>query len=212
MFTSLILLTIFYECYSISIPPTENLKIELPNDIKIYKEKKTVDVITCLVNKYSSIWECLGFLQIFPECLIKVQLKPQWETKVLTIKPRIYPLGIEAKRLDDKTFDEMQCLGRLKYITSYTFFSFSIFVVYKTNSKRERIVFRSAQTWQSWIPPHFSIGGFSFRSPIHTHSHHPLVLKNFPGSNNSLHSFFGLGSVRNSQYFSRCTKMGLRLC
>ncbi len=60
---------------------------------------------------------------------MKVHLKPGWETKVSSIKPRVYLLGIEAKRLVDETFDEMQCLGRLKYITSHTPFSFPVFVV-----------------------------------------------------------------------------------
>lgn len=32
----------------------------------------------------------------------------------------------------------MQRLGHFKYTTSHTLFSFSIFVVYKTNAKRER--------------------------------------------------------------------------
>lgn len=56
----------------------------------------------------------------------------------MTIKPRVYLLSIEAKRLVDKMFDKMQRLGRLKYITSYISFNFSIFVVYKTNVKGER--------------------------------------------------------------------------
>lgn len=47
-------------------------------------------------------------------------------------------MGIEVKRLVDKTFDKMQHLGRLKYITSDTLFSFSVFVVFKTNAKGEK--------------------------------------------------------------------------
>lgn len=59
-------------------------------------------------------------------------------TKDSTTKPRVYLLGIDAKRLVDKTFDKIQRLGRLKYITSYTSFSFPLFIVYKTNTKGER--------------------------------------------------------------------------
>lgn len=69
---------------------------------------------------------------------MKVHLNPGWETKVSTIKPRVYPLGIKAKRLVDKTFDEMQRLDRLKYTTSHTLFSFPALVVYKTNAKKEK--------------------------------------------------------------------------
>ncbi len=69
---------------------------------------------------------------------MKVHLKPGWETKVSSIKPRVYPLGIEVKRLVDETFDELQRLSRLKYTALYTPFSFPVFVVYKTNAKGER--------------------------------------------------------------------------
>lgn len=69
---------------------------------------------------------------------MKVHLKPGWETRILTIKPRVYLLGIEARCLVDKTFDEMHRLGRLKYTTSHTAFSFFVFVVYKINAKREK--------------------------------------------------------------------------
>lgn len=50
----------------------------------------------------------------------------------------MYPLGIEAKRLVDETFDKIQRLGHLKYTTSHILFSFSVFVVHRTNAKRER--------------------------------------------------------------------------
>ncbi len=69
---------------------------------------------------------------------MKLYLKPGWETKVLTIKPKVYPLGIKVKRLVNKTFDKMQCLGRFQYTTSHISFSFPIFVVYKTNTKGQR--------------------------------------------------------------------------
>lgn len=69
---------------------------------------------------------------------MKVHLKPGWENKVLTIKPRMYPLSIKAKHLVDETFDKMQHLGRLKYTTSHSPFSFPVFVVYKTKAKGER--------------------------------------------------------------------------
>ena len=130
--------TIFHDRNGISIPPAGDLETELPNGIKIYGDKEAVDAITRLVNEYPSIWESSGFVQVPPERWMKVHLKPGWETKVSAIKPRVYPLGIEAKRLVDETFDEMQRLGRLKYTTSHTPFSFPVFVVYKTNAKGEK--------------------------------------------------------------------------
>ena len=69
---------------------------------------------------------------------MKVPLKSGWETKVSAIKPRVYPLGKEARQLVDKTFDEMHCLGRLKFISEHTPFSFSVFVVWKLDAKSKR--------------------------------------------------------------------------
>lgn len=57
----------------------------------------------------------------------------------MTIKPKVYLLGIEAKCLVNKTFDEIQQHHDwLEYTTSYTSYSFPIFVVYKTNVKGKR--------------------------------------------------------------------------
>ncbi len=130
--------TIFHDRNGISILPARDMETELPKGIKIYGDREAVDAITRLVNDYPTIWESSGFVQVPPERWMKVHLKPGWETKVSSIKPRVYPLGIEAKRLVGETFDEMQRLGRLKYTTSHTPFSFSVFVVYKTNAKGER--------------------------------------------------------------------------
>lgn len=69
---------------------------------------------------------------------MKVYLKPGWESKVSAIKPRVYPLGIDNKRLVDKTFDKLQRLGRLKYTTSPTPFSFPVFVIWKTAANGEK--------------------------------------------------------------------------
>ena len=126
---------IFYNRNNISNLPAGDLETELPNAIKIYGNKKAVDAITYLVDEYLSIWQSFDFVQIPLERWMKVHLKSGWETKVLTIKPSVYSLDIEAKRLVNKTFDKMTYLGRPKYTILYTPFSFSIFVVYKTNAK-----------------------------------------------------------------------------
>ena len=67
-----------------------------------------------------------------------VPLKPGWESKVSAIKPKVYPLGNEARRVVDNTFDEMHRQGRLKYTTDPTPFSIPVFVIYKTDSQGRR--------------------------------------------------------------------------
>ena len=69
---------------------------------------------------------------------MKVNLKLGWESKISSIKPKVYPLGIDNKRLVNKTFDKLQRLSRLKYTTSPTPFSFPVFVIWKTAANGEK--------------------------------------------------------------------------
>ena len=69
---------------------------------------------------------------------MKVPLKPGWETKVSAIKPRVYPLGNEARQLVHETFDEMHRLGRLKFTSGHTPFSFPVFVVWKLDAEGKK--------------------------------------------------------------------------
>ena len=69
---------------------------------------------------------------------MKVPLKPGWEAKVSAIKPKVYPLGNKACQLVDKTFDKMHHLGRLKFTTEHTPFSFFVFVVWKLDAESKR--------------------------------------------------------------------------
>ena len=65
-------------------------------------------------------------------------LKSGWKAKVSAIKPRVYLLENEARQLVDKTFDEMRRLGRLKFTTKHTPFSFLVFVVWKNDAEGKR--------------------------------------------------------------------------
>lgn len=65
-------------------------------------------------------------------------LKPDWEAKVSAIKPKSYSLGNEAYQLIDLTFDEIYRLGRLKFISEHTSFSFLVFIIWKLDAKDKR--------------------------------------------------------------------------
>ena len=69
---------------------------------------------------------------------MKVSLKPGWETKVSAIKLRVYSLGNKACQLINKTFDKMHCLGRLKFTSGHTPFSFPVFVVWKLDAEGKK--------------------------------------------------------------------------
>lgn len=70
-----------------------SIETVLDNEIKVYGDASTIKQILNLVAEYSSIGESQGFVQICPEWWMKILLKPGWEAKVSSIKPRGYPLG-----------------------------------------------------------------------------------------------------------------------
>lgn len=65
-------------------------------------------------------------------------LKLGWEANISATKPRVYPLGNDAWRLIDDTFDKMHKQGCLKFTTNPTFFSFPVFIVWKSDSDGKR--------------------------------------------------------------------------
>ena len=69
---------------------------------------------------------------------MKMPLKLGWKAKVSAIKPRMYLLGNKACQLVDKTFDKMHCLGRLKFTSKHTPFSFFVFVVWKLDAEGKK--------------------------------------------------------------------------
>lgn len=71
-----------------------------------------------------------------------VFLHTDWQSHLHTMKPRVYPLGNEAKALVNETFDNLQRQGRLVYTQTHTLFSFPIFVVWKPgpNGKKGQAV------------------------------------------------------------------------
>lgn len=82
----------------LTLPPADALmETVLENGIRVFGDANVVRQISDLVTEYPSIWESQGFVQIPPERLVKVPLKPGWEANVSAIKPRVYPLGNDAQ-------------------------------------------------------------------------------------------------------------------
>ena len=120
---------------SLAPTPTDpSMERTLDNWVKVYGDKHAATLLARLVAKFPTIWESQGFVQIPPERWITVPLKPGWESKVSSIKPRIYPFGNEAQKVVDNTFDEMHRQARLEYTTDPTLFSCPVFVIYKIDS------------------------------------------------------------------------------
>ena len=114
------------------------LETRLSNEIMVYGEPEVVSRFKDLTEEFPSIWTSQGFVDIPPKRWMTVPLRSDWESKVSEIKPRVYPLGHKARKVVNETFDKLQSQGRLEYTRSQTPFSFPVFVVWKTNAKRER--------------------------------------------------------------------------
>ena len=123
--------------------PTPTAEVVMPNGVTIHDSgKKAVDAFAELVEEFPSIWEDNGFATLPEENWMKIPLKSDWESKV-SGKAKIYPLGIKDREIVDKTFDELQALGRLSYTTDSTPFSYPCFVVWKPGPdgvKKGRVV------------------------------------------------------------------------
>ena len=52
--------------------------------------------------------------------------------------PQVYPLGIDDRKLVDKTFDKLHKQERMSWSTTSTPFSYPVFVVWKILPSRER--------------------------------------------------------------------------
>lgn len=109
----------------------------LPNGIKIYGFDTERQAYAKLVEEFPSLWKDDGFIKVPPEEWMRIPLKDGWQDK-LTGRSKIYPLGIEDRKLVDETFDNMHEQGRLKWTDEETPFSFPVFVVWKLiNGKRK---------------------------------------------------------------------------
>lgn len=109
----------------------------LSNGIKIYGSGVERKAYTKLVAEFPSLWEDDGFIRVPPEEWMRIPLKEGWQNK-LTRRSKIYPLGIEDRKLVDETFNKMHKQGRLRWIDEETPFSFPVFVVWMSaNGKRK---------------------------------------------------------------------------
>lgn len=115
-----------------------SLETKLPNGVRVYGDRVAVEKLSSLVAEFASIWEMSGFVNVPPERWMTVPLRDDWQSRVSSIKPRVYPLGNESKKLVDNTFDKLQRQGRLVYTQTHTPFSFPVFVVWKPGPNGSR--------------------------------------------------------------------------
>jgi hypothetical protein len=102
---------------------------------------QTVFIFSNLIEQYSDLWKSEEFVKLFENEWMRISLRSNWKTKIFG-KVKIYSLETENKKLVDQTFNDLQAKERLKYIIKSTFFSYSVFVVWKTvnDKKKKRMI------------------------------------------------------------------------
>ncbi len=121
---------------------SNNQKIIHKNDVIIYNfTSQTIASFSKLVDQYSNLWKNEEFVNLFQNQWMRIFLRSDWEIRIFE-KVKIYFLKIENKKLMNQIFDDLQMKKRLKYITTSTFFNYSVFVVWKliNDKKKKRVV------------------------------------------------------------------------
>ena len=117
-------------------------KIVLFNDVTIYHfESNTVDFFVKIVNDFSTLWHDIDFASMSENKWMRISLKFDWETRVFD-KIKIYSLKVKNRELVDKTFDELHRIDKLFWTNESTFFSYSIFCVWKTveEERKDKVI------------------------------------------------------------------------
>ena len=123
---------LYESCQEIRVSAVDpSLETKLPNSVRVYGDQIVVEKLFFLVAEFASVWEMSDFVNVPSERWMTVPLWDDWQSRVSAIRPRVYPLGNESKKLVDDMFDELQRQGCLVYTQTHIPFSFPMFVVWK---------------------------------------------------------------------------------
>jgi hypothetical protein len=121
---------------------SKSQNVVLINDVIVHNfTSQTIISFTRLINQYSDLCKSDEFVKLSENQWMRISLRSDWESRVFE-KVKIYSLRTKNKKLVNQTFDDLQRKERLKYITESIFFSYLVFVVWKTinDQKKERVI------------------------------------------------------------------------
>lgn len=116
---------------SINIDPHN--EHQLPNGVTIYGENdKGYSRIAIIVYDYPDVFIDKGLTVGIPEEeeWIPIRIKPGFTSK----PAHVYPVGPEAKKITDDTFDATHRQGKITWSTQPTPYSYPVFVLWKESS------------------------------------------------------------------------------
>ena len=100
--------------------------VVLPNGVTVYQG---IPQLVEVVKEFPTVWQEGGFADVPENEWMRIPLRSDWEDKAPKTA-RVYPLGAEARKVIDDTFDKLHEQGRMQWTIDSTPFSFPAFVVW----------------------------------------------------------------------------------
>ena len=122
---------------------TEN-ETKLKNEITIYDDRKDQKKIEKMINRWFDLWKNKYFtMKISKSFHMSITFKPNWTDKIKFNK--IYSLRFKKQIFINEIFDKFHDDEKMKWVTQFTPFGYSVFVIWKTIVKNEKS-FREKKT------------------------------------------------------------------
>ncbi len=112
-------------------------EIKLSNDVTIYENKDVVNKFLSIVMKFN-IWKKHDTsVVISSKNHMSITLKFDWADKIKSNK--IYSLRSKERIIVNEIFDNLHDKEKMKWFTNFTSFEYSIFVIYRTVMKDDKL-------------------------------------------------------------------------
>ena len=121
------------------------MKCKLSNDITIYRSTlNTFTQIKVVVQNHVNLWEDYkNIVDLSEKQWMDISLIDDWQEKYKPDQAWVYSLDANDRAIVDKVFDKLHNQNQMKWITSFTSFSFSCFVVWhilSDNTQKDCVV------------------------------------------------------------------------
>ena len=103
----------------------------MSNDVIIHQSADT-NILVVIVDEFFALWTNVDFAQLSEKNWMRIFLKSDWKDRV-SEKTKVYSLEVRDRELVNKIFDELHEQRRMSWTDVFTFFSYSVFCVWKKN-------------------------------------------------------------------------------
>ena len=107
----------------------------LPNGITIYgaPESETVHKLTAVMEAFPDLWKDTGkFMDLPQDEWMRIPLRLDWESRLPAKGAWMYPLGLDAWKVINDTFNKLHKRRRMSWSIKGMPFSYPVFMVWRT--------------------------------------------------------------------------------